>query len=476
MFRKNYTKKKQSYRSKQCLFLLLAILLCSLFLPFINTSIAFADDTQTTYSTVLDDLSKDPNFNKEDYPHIDNDYSLSVIQIAESTNKELFVYVYQPLFYEFATSINISTSTETLKFKNYKLDFLSANATLYKYRVAGFVVADKKIRQYEISSIFRPFNTDWGDKAPSGDNTVEEVAFKVGKLFTACTIDGQVTYLCEETEVIEVVDKYVGFIRYTNGFNLYANSCDSHYIAFSTDRKIDTLLEADVSYIVRSAKWDSIGDKTTYGEPTEQYKTLYYDEKVSNSPGLFAEKRTWTRIEKASDFLKNENLLDDVKPQIKQKQFILRFYESDYKTGGTYIGSTLHKHSSFDEVTSVTILRLTFAKDGVTYNLGVVDNKQSGDINPDNHVSNWFIDLINRIIDWFKSLFEKLGTVLGTASIIAIIVAIVLLIMYFPPIIKFIGNLFKYLFIAIWYIIKYLAIGVYWIFAWPFYLKNNSGN
>ena len=470
MIRGNY---KIIKHNRTCLLALLGILLCVFLLLFFGAQSAYADDTQTTYTytTVLEDLSKDSTFNAADYPNIEDDYSLQVIQIAESTNKELFVYVYQPAFCEFATSINISTSTETLKFTNYKLRFLSANATLYKYKVADFTVSDKKVRQYEISSIFRPFNEDYNDTKPSGDNTINEVSYAVGKLYTACTIDGQVTYLVEETEVITIVDKYVGFIRYTNGFNLYANSCDSHYVAFSTDRKIDTLLEADISYIVRSAKWDNVGDKTTYGEPTEQYKTLYYDEKVSNSPGLFAEKRTWTRIEKASDFLKNENLLDDVKPQIEQKQFILRFYESDYKVGGSYIGNFLHKTATYDEVTSVTILRLTFAKDGVTYNLGVVDNKQSGATNPDNHVSNWFVDFINSIIDWFKSLFEKLGTVLGTALIIAAIVAIVLLIMYFPPIIKFIGNIFKYLFLAIWYVLKYLALAIYWIFAWPFYLK-----
>ena len=47
---------------------------------------------------------------------------------------------------------------------------------------------------------------------------------------------------------------------------------------------------------------------------------------------------------------------------------------------GTHIDST--------EVTEVTILRLKFETDGVVYNLGVVDNKQSGDDVPGNNPYN----------------------------------------------------------------------------------------
>ena len=50
----------------------------------------------TNYSNVLDDLKEDSAFNLKDYPAIIFDYNLNVIQIAESTDGELFVYVYQP--------------------------------------------------------------------------------------------------------------------------------------------------------------------------------------------------------------------------------------------------------------------------------------------------------------------------------------------------------------------------------------------
>ena len=75
--------------------------------------------------SVLTDLQKDTAFNIEDYPVNSKDYSLNVIQIAESIDKELYIYVYQPsgVFGSLvASSINISTND--LNFINYTLCIL----------------------------------------------------------------------------------------------------------------------------------------------------------------------------------------------------------------------------------------------------------------------------------------------------------------------------------------------------------------
>ncbi|MCX4362715.1 MAG: hypothetical protein OSJ74_04975 [Clostridia bacterium] len=48
------------------------------------------------YSEVLDDLQRDIEFSVDDYPSNTSDYSIKMIQIAESTTKELFIYTYQP--------------------------------------------------------------------------------------------------------------------------------------------------------------------------------------------------------------------------------------------------------------------------------------------------------------------------------------------------------------------------------------------
>ena len=74
-------------------------------------NVAFAEDKTAT--DVLEDLSRDKSFNPDNYPTKTDDYSLQIIQLAESVDKELFVYIYQPSgkAKDFkASSINISTT------------------------------------------------------------------------------------------------------------------------------------------------------------------------------------------------------------------------------------------------------------------------------------------------------------------------------------------------------------------------------
>ena len=60
----------------------------------------------------MEDLLKDENFGRNAYPAVADDYSLKIIQIAESSDKELFIYVYQPSHDTkdlTATAVNMST-------------------------------------------------------------------------------------------------------------------------------------------------------------------------------------------------------------------------------------------------------------------------------------------------------------------------------------------------------------------------------
>ncbi len=81
---------------------------------------------EVRYTAVLDDLQTDATFRAEDYPADASDSSLQVIQIAESVNGELFVYVYSPSG-RAATSVNISTAINDLNPKNYALVRLDQN-------------------------------------------------------------------------------------------------------------------------------------------------------------------------------------------------------------------------------------------------------------------------------------------------------------------------------------------------------------
>ena len=55
-----------------------------------------AEAESVTYTNVLEDLRKDSSFDTGNYPANTTDYTLQVIQLAESADRELFVYVYQP--------------------------------------------------------------------------------------------------------------------------------------------------------------------------------------------------------------------------------------------------------------------------------------------------------------------------------------------------------------------------------------------
>lgn len=364
----------------------------------------FARAESITYSGVMEDLKKDTSFKPENYPSKADDYSLQIIQLAESANKELFVYVYQPSgkAKNFkASSINISTTiNDSISYLNYKLELLNSNGVFYKYKVSGLMVKDDKVRYYAISSIYRPFDESI-DKQASGGNTVTEVNYAVNKQYAFGSINGKPYVNCVDIETIVVTDKFVGFVRYPDGFKLYVGACDSHFVAFNTNKPMDKLLEADVYYTTQeySSSWAAfVGENETFGEKADKYAYLKYTDKVEHTGGgWFAGTYKWDRIQTVDDFIKNEDreqifsgavidvkisskLTDAALNELKGKKWVLRFTETDYT-----LWSGQGTYGTFSTIVGdVTILRLKFETDGITYNLGVIDNKQTGGKEPSN--------------------------------------------------------------------------------------------
>ena len=364
-------------------------------------NVAFAEGK--TASGVLEDLSKDDSFNAANYPSAAKNYSLQIIQLAESADKELFVYVYQPSGDKVkASSINISTTiNDDISFFNYSLELLNYNNTLFKYKVTGFEVKKDPVRYYAISSIYRPFDVSLGDKK-SGNNTINEVNYAVNRQYCFGEINGKPYVSCVDIETIVVTDKFVGFVRYKDGFKLYVGACDSHFVAFNTDKPIDKLLEADVYYTSQSYSWLfalGVGQNETFGEKKDNYAYLKYTDKVEHTgDGFFAGTYKWDRIQTVDDFINGENredvyhgavldvkvsskLTDEALNELKDKKWVLRFVETSYTLSSGANGSTSTKSTL---IGNVTILRLKFETDGITYNLGVIDNKQTGSTEPSN--------------------------------------------------------------------------------------------
>lgn len=418
---------------------------------FLNPVVVYADN-QKEYSSVLTDFQKDTAFNIEDYPVNSKDYSLNVIQIAESIDKELYIYVYQPsgVFGSLvASSINISTND--LNFINYTLTLCNYNSTLYKYLVNDFVVSENNVREYEITSIYRPFNMAI-DANANNDNIVTEVNYPVAKKWTFTTTDTGITLDCIDIETITITEKYVGFVRYEDGdwWHLWGESaCDRHFVAFSTDKQIDNLIEADIYYQTQSTHFrDYLSfmyvDSWTFGEVQDKYSHLTYTQKGNYDNGHYD--YTWDRIQTINDFVESVNIdntyscgifdlknvskiTDEALNTLKEQQWVLSFIETAYE-----IKRSAQEHNSYaTRVSNVSILRLQFETDGMVYNLGVIDNKQSGSNEPVNDYT----------------------TTLGLNHYIKLALSIILLIILFVC--------FPWIFKVLWWIISAPFKFIVWI-------------
>ncbi len=393
--------------------LIILMLILSLFASVLTVpNVTYAEGT--SYSNVLDDLHKDENFNEDNYQVISNDHSVQIIQLAESVENRLFIYVYQPSGREdiIATSINISTSSSELDFANYKLTLINREGVFHKYIVEGFQTQVSNLRYYEITSIYREWNESLDVGLPDyTGNNIDEVAYPVSKAYTLIGAGDDLIITCQDIETIKVTSKYVGFIRYYSGWawrNFYG---DSHFIAFSTDKDMDNILEAELEFVTYD--YDTLGD-TPLGDPDDRdpskdvnhHITLTNEDVVDNETvGLFGENHTWNRIETVSDFIQKEELTEETKASIENEQWVLRFYETEFTKHG---GSSGEMFGHGTAVAKVTLLRLKYETDGYTYNLGVIDNIQSGSNTPSSETNN----LWTRIEDWFSGLAEWLQILL----------------------------------------------------------------
>ncbi|MBQ8685138.1 MAG: hypothetical protein IJ514_03080 [Clostridia bacterium] len=449
--------------------------------------ITIAEDTATkVHSAVMDDLKKDSNFNEANYPSVADDHSLQVIQIAESSDGELFVYVYQPCNDTLdlvASSINISQNMEgddPESYHNYNLTLLSTQGVFDKYRVEGITLKEDVLRYYSITAIYRAFNGDI-DEGSTDDNTIEQVAYAVGQLWTATTYQGSPIYSVRYLELITVETKHVGYIRYSDGGLFFQKSTNSHYVAFSTDRQIDDLLEVEMSYTVQDKSSVTITQlgtpKTTVsdkGDPVK-YDIVLTKEDVFKSlgGGIFSEYYEYNRIQAIDDFRANEDLTDDTLSALQGQEWVLRFCETENSTSvsssGEGIGYTQTEITTYSVVTSVVLFRLEYEYDGQIYNLGVVDNISRGDLIPDNNPPDLgeIIDDIFPETEFFENIFGEnsgIPTWLKVVIlVIVVIIAAVVVLFLLPYIVQGVILLIPKILNGLWALLK----GVGYVIASP---------
>lgn len=290
-------------RSRLYCVMLALLLLVSAFMGGRYIPSTFADTGQ--YSSVLADLQKDGNFNADDYPENSSDNSIQVIQVAESIDGELLIYTYQPcqkLVYIIANEINMSFSESVDGTKLYGLTLVKSDGVFCKYVVDGVTVSNETVRYYNISSIYRPYDSVLDATTSNG---YMSVAFPVGQVWTATTKNGTVEYTNQSIDFITITGCDYGSVRVPEGFNWWlSSSCDLHFIAFSTNIKMDNLLEADVDFKYRSVSDGIYDNDEVYGAWQSKTVTVNYREYGTSDGRIFGSggTRTWDRIQTSSAF------------------------------------------------------------------------------------------------------------------------------------------------------------------------------
>ncbi len=436
-----------------------------------GSNINFGIFDTPNYSSVVADLKSSGNFNTGKYPFKETDYKIEVIGISESKDYELFVYVYVPSADKKgikATSINISTKHKDLDFDNHFLTLISSNGVFHKYKVNDFKVKFDTTRYYEISSIFRKYNSALGDTTSSSTNTTSEVGFAVGKSYKHTdNFSGGYDVYIEDIDLIAITDRYVGFMRYPDGgFFTLTDAVDVHFIAFSTDFKMDQLLDADLIYTATPVTITStVVDKPSFGTPLvgEEVTVDFRENMTYDGTGWLSPSYAWKSIEKASDFLLSESkgqqynlgifdatttieLKAGAKADIESKDWVIRFAITDYRYQEN--GAGTHSTTEYTAISDVSILRLAFKTDGVYYNMGVVDNKTSATPNePSNDTSKT------------KTVLELEEDIMNIIKIILLLIAIAILLPFLTPVVN-----------ILWTVAKFIINVVLWVVTLPFKL------
>lgn len=431
-----------------------------------------------TYTSAYDDLQQDASFDETKYPDKANDYSIKVIQIAEGAENELYVYTYQPCQRTralAATHLNMSLSESVDRTRIYGLTLVSVDGVIGKYKVNELTInSAAETRYYNITSIYRTYDREI-DPADSLDNQTGKVSFAVGKVFFAQTVDGVPVYFERKTDVVEITDKYVGNVRYDGGLDfgwgISRNSVNAMYVAFSTDRDISRLFEADVSYSKSSYgyKVNKVGKvyDLQKGDPVPQEPvTLSYTAKHEE---LGYE---WYEIQSVEEFKanmeKNEmELTTDAQAGLEGKQWVLNFATVPLEIEGydgiwmmitsiwAYLGSS-DVSVRTEIVSDVSILRLKFEEDGKVYDLGAVDSMKTGSGKPSNRLpgfdennehwslGRWLKDKFNFSMPWWGWFI---------IGIVALAILLPVLGLIIPPFGKFLLKVLK---------------GIWWLISAPF--------
>lgn len=453
---------------------------------FIACNISIVNAETTEYSDVLDDLRKDETFNIEKYSsytfveikELNEDLDptndipfMDVISLAESSSKELYIYVYNPT----KAQLNIVASEISMYCEYvsnpkeyhpqlYSLELVSNYSVFDKYVVKDFKVSDEENRYYNLIEISRPFN-DLIDTSIDNGST-DYIGIPVGKQWHCYYYNDELIYDSGTFKTLEIEVTLNDHIFYENGFTWgslieWKDKCSSHFIAFNVDEYIiKKIYDADLTFKYRKVEekdslWDNEGqDNFEIGSlgyieypdgETFKDETVYLsstDKVTFEGKGLWAKTFNWNRIYKASKFIENYEsqggkLINSSKEKLLESQWVFCFKETNY-TSNLYHETTLGQSMPsyymkyYTEVAEVDILRISFLDiNNKYYNLGVVGDKTTADNIAGGSASGIDFDEMS---EWF----EKIMMIVG-------LIGLLVLLGFCPSILNIIIQVFKFI-------------------------------
>lgn len=420
--------------------------------------------------SVLTDLQKDSNFNISDYPSDYTDYSIKLIQIAETTAKELVVYIYQPSHYKVdltATKISISYGYSKdgtgLEPKIYPLKLLSTEGVFDKYLVENYTITSDTSRYYNIVSIFRNYNST-ADKEKNDGFDFTDIACSVGQQWCAYYLNDSIVYEMNTFKTMQIDTIFEGNVDFQNSitWDNFIGKYDKGQVWFkcfnSPDYVIKHIFDVDLTWKKQYMKYTNYNLKADTDEAigdVEYIDNITIDDndviEYTNS-GLIKRTYSWNRILSSEDFIKalNKNkcdISDDALEKVKASEWVITYDITpctiEY-VGGTYVSSYKYHYNIFDS----GILRISFLDVlGKFYDLGVVNSLTSPDSISD---GSSLAPLLSTLGDFFTKLFQILG-------ILALILVLV-----------FVSNLI----LPVFKVLEVIWNGIVFVISLPFKLIN----
>ena len=441
--------KSKKYKRPVLVFCVLCFVLSPLFLSLGLLPNVYAEETQ--YSGVLEDLQQDSSFSQSEWDNLLLHPNTELIQIAESEDNELFLYVHfvgdiKPLsLVVFSTTKDVDNPD----FDSYDIECVSKNGSFAKYLVKGYIPPSSS-HLYAITRLEYPV-----DRPLQGTQEQTYEYIPVEQIWTvAYTADG-ITYSQEHLVTVEITDRYVGnhHAATYNSAGWYTSWTDTYYIAFSTEINMDELVEVQIEYNLYHCTMSGVVDKKPYTEKplntvVNADSTVNFIEGIRDnfwfiSWNVGENRRKFEAISSPKEFRENSGINVPKREDKSEYDWVVTFH-SDTKEYNPPVGVMV----TYSVPGDTSILRLKYKKDGVTYNVGVLDTRTSyiPPLKSDDPWA-WLKDILN----WIKDNWYWL--VIG----VVVIFALIMLAPFLPSIAIGIGNF-----------LLLLLKGLLWLITLPF--------